>query len=188
MRTHDPDIRTRLVAWLGSRPESGRILHEVWIPFSHLRADVVEVNGSLTAFEIKSGADDLSRLREQTASFVKMFDHVTVVCDPRHTGGVLAISPPSCDVIEVAGDRDKFQMVRPAEAKTSPESWLQLRLLWRTELAKAATSAGIDPRRCTRGELRDRLLSVVPAAAISGLVREALRTRNLSDRRFGRRP
>jgi hypothetical protein len=91
-------------------------------------------------------------------------------------------------VIELAGDPDGFQVVRPAEAKTSPESWLQLRLLWRTELAKAAISAGINPRRSTRGELRDRLLSEVPAATVSGLVREALRARNLSDRRFGRRP
>ena len=184
MKTHDRDVRTSLVAWLKQRPGAGRILHEVWMPLSHHRADVVEVNGTLSAFEIKSGSDDLSRLPSQLASFGKLFDHLSIVCDVRHTNQVLDLAPNWCGILEAEESGASFHEVRSASLNPDLDSGLQLRLLWRDELLRAASSLGVDSRARTRAELRHELLTRLSAHEISSLVREALSARNLELRRF----
>ncbi|AOJ94374.1 hypothetical protein C6Q22_26660 [Burkholderia multivorans] len=62
---------------------------------------MVLANGKLSAFEIKSDIDDLSRLDGQIETFVKYFESVTIVCAPRHTAKVLTRVPSTVGVWEV---------------------------------------------------------------------------------------
>lgn len=48
------------------------------------RADIVEVNGSMNVFEIKSDLDNLDRLEKQIEDYKHCFDTVTIVTTAKH--------------------------------------------------------------------------------------------------------
>ncbi|KVT57338.1 hypothetical protein WK56_02915 [Burkholderia ubonensis] len=77
------------------------LISELCIADFGRRADLVLANGKLSAFEIKSDIDDLSRLDGQIDTFIKYFESVTIVCAPRHTAKVLTRVPPTVGVWEV---------------------------------------------------------------------------------------
>ncbi|HEF4751329.1 sce7726 family protein [Burkholderia multivorans] len=77
------------------------LISELCIADFGRRADLVLANGKLSAFEIKSDIDDLSRLDGQIETFVKYFESVTIVCAPRHTAKVLTRVPSTVGVWEV---------------------------------------------------------------------------------------
>ncbi|MBR8379020.1 sce7726 family protein [Burkholderia cenocepacia] len=77
------------------------LISELCIADFGRRADLVLANGKLSAFEIKSDIDDLSRLDGQIDTFVKYFESVTIVCAPRHTAKVLTRVPSTVGVWEV---------------------------------------------------------------------------------------
>ena len=180
-------MRDVLVRNLMHRPDRGRILQEFWIPLTDERADVVEVNGRLVAFEIKSGSDDLSRLPRQLKAFAKVFEEIIVVCDPRHTSEVLDSAQPWCGVVEAARtEKGELQLsvVRHPQANPQPDPELQLRLLWREELIPEVRGLGFKPRLLRRPELQEIILREYSAAQVSDLVRNRLRERDLSRRRW----
>jgi hypothetical protein len=73
---HDPDDATVLL----ERPIAG------W----KTRVDMVVVNDTTSAYEIKTDRDDLSRLRRQTDLSLAAFDRVFVVCSDAWADDVLA--------------------------------------------------------------------------------------------------
>ena len=46
------------------------------------RLDLLVINGTTEAYEVKTGYDDLERLPVQTTAYLSVFDRVNVVCDP----------------------------------------------------------------------------------------------------------
>jgi hypothetical protein len=46
------------------------------------RLDLLVINGTTVAYEIKTGYDNLERLATQTAAYLTVFDRVNIVCDP----------------------------------------------------------------------------------------------------------
>jgi hypothetical protein len=169
------------------RPNRGRILQEFWIPITDERVDVVEVNGRLVAFEIKSGSDDLSRLPRQLNAFSKLFEEIIIVCDPRHTSGVLDSAQPWCGVVEAARTQEaaiQLSVLRHPQANPQPDPELQLRLLWREELVPVVRGLGFKPKVLRRPELQEIIFREYSAAQVSDLVRDRLRERDLSRRRW----
>ncbi|WP_143277249.1 sce7726 family protein [Bordetella genomosp. 1] len=79
-----------------------RLLSELCVAQFARRADVVLINGHLSAFEIKGERDNLTRLPGQIATYLKHFERVTVVCAPCHTSAVLATVEEPVGVWEVS--------------------------------------------------------------------------------------
>ena len=186
MRSRDSDLRAALVAELTANPAPGRILHEMWVPPSNERADVVEVNGQLAAFELKSGSDDLSRLQRQLIAFSRIFEKVTVVCDPRHADAVDKLAPPWCGAMQAAWSEHgvTFTPLRLAQPNPGLDPAWQLRLLWREELLPAVKALGVKPMPIYHCDLREAILTSYSHEQVSALVRDRLRIRDLSRRRF----
>lgn len=191
----DPDIRSALLRRLkaGHDAVPTRLIEEFWIPVSHERADVVEVNGLLSGFEIKSARDGLARLPRQVAAFNAVFDRMSLVCDSRHLSGAAALVPSWWGVIlvEARGEAIWLQALREPGANPDPDPEARLRLLWKGELAAALTAGGLPCANQNRAQMRSTLAERVTADEIARIVRSALLSRPLDARRWGskaRRP
>lgn len=82
------------------------------------KADVVVLNGTSTAYEIKSERDSLARLRSQISNYRHVFATVNVVVSKSHLSAVLNATPEDVGVITLS-ERFRFQTVR--EAQNLPE-------------------------------------------------------------------
>lgn len=80
------------------------------------KADVVVLNGTSTAYEIKSERDSLSRLRNQIENYRQVFAAVNVVVSTSHLAEVLRIIPEDVGVITLS-ERYRFQTTRPPQNK-----------------------------------------------------------------------
>ncbi len=60
------------------------LINELTVDGMRNRTDLVLVNGSMHAIEIKTNSDSLNRLGEQIVAFKKHFDKLTVACGHRH--------------------------------------------------------------------------------------------------------
>ncbi|QDP09003.1 sce7726 family protein [Prescottella equi] len=86
------------------------------------RADVVVLNGTATAYEIKSERDSCQRLAGQLADYRAVFASVNVVTSPAQAESVLRIAPEDVGVL-VLSSRFCLQVVREAvdlPERTSP--------------------------------------------------------------------
>lgn len=78
------------------------------------KADVVVLNGTSTAYEIKSERDTLARLHNQISNYRQVFATVNVVTGKSHVSEVLKNTPEDVGVI-VLSDRFSFHEVRRPE-------------------------------------------------------------------------
>lgn len=79
------------------------------------KADVVLVNGTTTAYEIKTELDSLERLPKQLLSYCRVFDRVNVVTHRSLVARILTVAPAGVGVLELT-DRGAFRTVRAAES------------------------------------------------------------------------
>ncbi|RAZ31301.1 sce7726 family protein [Microbacterium sp. SMR1] len=77
------------------------------------KADVVVLNGTATAYEIKSERDSLARLPNQVAAYGEVFAAVNVVTSPSHVAHVLRLAPEWVGVIALS-EKFTLQVERPA--------------------------------------------------------------------------
>ncbi len=135
-----------------------------------------ELSGHIAGYEIKSAADNLSRLPRQVDLFGKVIDLMTVVCAPTHRRDATSIVPRWWGVM--LAERGVLTPVRQARPNPSVSIEWMLQLLWRHELEAAARSTGIrGTSRATRVQLAVRLASELNDVAAKALVRTVLRTR-----------
>lgn len=78
------------------------------------KADVVVLNGTSTAYEIKSERDSFQRLPSQLADYRSVFASVNVVTSPAQADEVLRLAPDDVGVL-VLSSRFRLQVVRAAE-------------------------------------------------------------------------
>ncbi|MFT4471442.1 sce7726 family protein [Arthrobacter sulfonylureivorans] len=90
------------------------------------KADVVVLNGTATAYEIKSERDSFQRLAGQLADYRSVFASVNVVTSPTQAETVLSIAPEDVGVL-VLSARFRLQIVR--EAVNLPERTSPLAIL-----------------------------------------------------------
>jgi hypothetical protein len=81
------------------------------------KADVVVLNGTSTAYEIKSERDSLSRLRNQLDSYRKVFAAVNVVASEVHLNDVLSAAPADVGVLVLSR---RFTLQTEREAVNDP--------------------------------------------------------------------
>lgn len=87
------------------------VLHELRAGAS--KADVVVLNGTSTAYEIKSERDSFQRLPSQLADYRSVFASVNVVTSPSQANEVLRLAPDDVGVL-VLSSRFRLQVARPA--------------------------------------------------------------------------
>lgn len=63
------------------------------------RVDLVVVNGTTTAYEVKSRFDSLARLTDQLDAYLRVFERVFVVCDKAKAQDVLGLARPEVGVM-----------------------------------------------------------------------------------------
>lgn len=180
-RMRDADVRAALLDHLESEfagdPET-LIIEELQTGPS--RVDVAVINGKMHGFEIKSDADTLKRLPEQSKSYGRLFDYITIVSGRHHNECARRLLPEWWG-ITVAEPCDPIALVeiRPACPNPSPDAMSAARLLWRSEvlflLEIAHQTAGIKSK--PKEILYRRLVDTCAPDELRHLVREQLKTR-----------
>ena len=97
-------------------PASTSLLSELRVWRS--RADLVMLNGTSTAYEIKTELDNLDRLKSQLDAYLRMFDIVQVVTCESQLPQLQAIIPPSVGII-LLSQKFSFQTVREPTANAA---------------------------------------------------------------------
>ncbi|WP_188009058.1 sce7726 family protein [Grimontia hollisae] len=104
----ESDIKARLINHLykkGRINSDSVVISELTISDFSRRVDLVVANqNGLTAYEVKSASDNLSRLTGQVDDYLRHFDKVIVVADTKHIKSTLQITPHNVGVIEISGD------------------------------------------------------------------------------------
>lgn len=88
------------------------IINELKFLDGKRRADLVEVNGSMNVYEVKSDLDTLDKLTEQFTDYKNSFDTVTVVTTKKHLSNVRGLLPNNVGIILV--DSEKASLIRKA--------------------------------------------------------------------------
>lgn len=98
------------------------------------RADLVYANGKLTAFEIKSKADSLTRWQSQCSAYLKVFDSVWLCCHNKHALKSIEVTPKEVGIIIVDDTKSGLAILREAKINKNIDPYYLSDLLWRIEL------------------------------------------------------
>lgn len=139
------------------------------------KADVVVLNGTSTAYEIKSERDSLARLQNQISNYRRVFASVNVVVSASHLREVLQATTDDVGVITLSA-RFRFQTARKAQnrpERTIPSAILEvLRIDEATEiLARLGYEVPTVPNTRIRFELGRIFSELDPAVAHDEMVK-----------------
>src|SRR6266571_2531438 len=124
--TNDDIIRSALVGELRDsyrRESHVIILEELGILHGAARIDLAVVNGMIHGYELKSDADTLQRLPEQTKIYNAVLDRVTLVTGKNHLHEAIKIVPDwwGLKLAKIAGSEGKVVFCDLREAEDNPE-------------------------------------------------------------------
>lgn len=121
------------------------VVDEFCLPGNTVRADLVAAGEELVGYEIKAGADRLTRLPRQIAGYGKVFARMNIVTVPVHLDAVLALVPAWWGVMLPTGRRADLQLhqVRAAELNPDRSVHAMCSLLCREELAAKLKQRGV---------------------------------------------
>ena len=184
-RLKDSDIRQAFhsqVLNLWHRDSDSLVLDELALQNGVVRADIVLVNGSLSAFEIKSDRDSLVRLAGQMESYSAVFDRVTMLTTSRHRRSVSRRVPKWWGIILCRSNDESeiaFETYRDTAPNPTRDSLAIAQLLWRSEARKLLSDLGIrtSSSRGTRAHLHSQLSEAMKLDDLSMAVRSCLKTR-----------
>ena len=148
------------------------------------KADLAILNGTSTAYEIKSERDSLARLSKQIGSYRKFFASVYVITGENHVASVLAIVPEDVGVLQLSR-RHQISTVRTAV--DLPERLCPLTVLDSLrvdEALRVLSLLGMElpsaPNTLLRTELKKSFAEIEPTALHRALVPTLKKTRDLS--------
>lgn len=141
------------------------------------RADLVHANGKLTAFEIKSYADTMSRWLGQQEDYLSSFDEVWLCCHSKHIEKALSQCNPMVGILLV-DDFSTIAVVRKAKNNLNVNSFNLAGFLWREELDDLARKNSIHVKSSHLiKEVRHILSDALPIGVIRNHVLECLKKR-----------
>lgn len=146
------------------------------------KADVVILNGSSTAYEIKSERDKLDRLQEQIAAYIQVFSVVNIISGENHLDSVSKGLPEDVGILLLT-DRFQISTIRDAienRNRIVPSVLFEsLRLNEaRQVLELCGTSLPAVPNTEERSLLRENFLRLRPEQAHDGMVTVLRSTRS----------
>jgi hypothetical protein len=183
---NDASIREALHSKLLKRQHSDPetlVVEELGLEHGTTRVDVATINGLLQGYEIKSDADDLSRLSNQINIYSKVFDKLTVIAGDRLASNCEMALPHWCGLVRCfAGPRGgkKFETIRAPCRNSDVEPLSVAMLLWRSEAVDVLRQLGNSPKLLRKS--RDILYSEIAHQLSLGEVREVV-TRALKQRK-----
>lgn len=171
-------IRTMIVAKcqvLGL--EDAKFIHELNLGRGKVRADVVALKNGVHGIEIKSKFDNLNRLRHQLAGYSKVFNSVTLVCDPKHNDEVYSLVPEWFGIVTYL-DSD-LVVIRPAKDNPLMRAEFVLDVLMKDELLSYALKFCEDKNLTNSrvAEIRGELLKTLSLKQVFELYENCLRIR-----------
>jgi len=124
------------------------VISEMVVDSWSRRADVVLANGKLSAFEVKSDFDTLSRLPGQLESYCAHFERVVVVITPRFVKKVEEIAPEGVGiwVMEADGSEGIREKRRARTVELTPDAAINLMTV--TDLRRLLTANGVSGIAC----------------------------------------
>lgn len=132
------------------------IISELAIANHVRRADLVILSkGKIIAFEIKSEADSLTRLKGQLTTFTSYFDKVIVVAAPKYASKIAKTTSPSIGVWEINGD--KIKTIAKGKLSKRIEGKFLINYLDYVDLKKLSTRLQIKPN-LPKSMLKNELL------------------------------
>lgn len=138
--------------------QTASVLNEVRIGSN--RADVVVLNGTSTAYEIKSERDSLSRLSTQLDSYRRVFASVVVVTSPKHVSELLDVCPPDVGILALS-PRYRLQVIREPEGSLRHVESLAIFDLLRSSEAKSILMRlGLNPPNVPNTQLRAEMSAI----------------------------
>lgn len=148
------------------------------------KADVVVLNGTATAYEIKSERDSLARLGSQVSAYKQVFAAVNVLTSPSHAQKVLREVPDEVGVL-VLSERFTLRTERPAVIDANRTNPLAMMDFVRTDEAFAilralAVETPDVPNTQVRGALHELFDGLDPSLVHQRMVETLRETRSQS--------
>lgn len=148
------------------------------------KADLAILNGTSTAYEIKSERDRLDRLEAQVVSYSEVFASVVVLCAEKHFQAVLSVVP---DFVGVSVLTERFQISSFRKGIDDPRRTKSVSILdavTRREAVMILEGLGVEvptvPNTQMYGTLRS-MFEMIPSEQIHGqMVRVLKSTRSLA--------
>lgn len=147
------------------------------------KADLVILNGTSTAYEIKSERDTLTRLINQVENYKRVFASVNVVVGERHVEGVQLVLPKDIGVLCLSR---RYSITTVRDAVDCPERICPVTVFESLRSAEAAAilkSLGVEvpavPNTRRHATMRALFADLAPAKLHPELVRTLRRTRDL---------
>ncbi|ENM1144040.1 sce7726 family protein [Pseudomonas aeruginosa] len=110
------------------------------------RADVVHANGKLSAFEIKSSADNLARWEGQQEAYLKCFDEVWLCCHSKHLQKSFDLTDRNVGLI-VVDDYASVAAIRHPRQNKKVDPFHLTGFLWREDIDSLAKEYGVEIRK-----------------------------------------
>ncbi len=107
----------------GDWKRSDALIPEYFVENASRRVDLVAINGTLRAYEIKSDVDHLTRLSGQLDTYSRYFESVTVVCTRKHLVPVLQQTDSSIGVLCVSNDGIEEHRATVTRQLTDNNAW-----------------------------------------------------------------
>ncbi|HDZ85240.1 MAG TPA: hypothetical protein ENH35_01660 [Candidatus Moranbacteria bacterium] len=145
------------------------------------KADAVVINGTSTAYEIKSEFDSFARLESQIKAYFQIFDHINVITSNSQSSKLKSILPDAVGIM-VLTDRNTISTIR--ESKSNKKNINQVTLfdsLRKEEYVKVVEEYyGTVPNVPNTQVYREckKLFSKIPSETAHDLTMKTLRKRN----------
>lgn len=175
-------VATKQALFLQHKGDAATVIfEELGIQNGFSRIDLAVVNGELHGFELKSDRDTLARLPQQTETYGRVFDRLTLVVGERHVRRAIEMVPDwwGIRVARVESDRVHFRDLKVAITNPSLDPISVATLLWRDEalllLEELGDATGM--RSKCRAEIYSTLGESVDLNNLRDRVRQCLRQR-----------
>jgi hypothetical protein len=175
-------VATKQALLLQHKGDSATVIfEELGVQHGLSRIDLAVVNGELHGFELKSDRDTLARLPEQTETYGRVFDRLTLVVGERHLRRAVEMVPDwwGIRVARVESGELQFSDLKVAINNPSLDARFVAMLLWRDEaldlLQEVGHTKGVQSK--CKAEIYDLLVDLISLDELRDRVRARLRQR-----------
>ena len=174
----DSDIRKILIEYIKTTERvTTRVFQEKSIGSSI--CDVMTVGDGLTGYEIKSDADNYSRLTSQVSAYNKFFDRNYIVVSASHQASAYDKVPDCWGILCIT--EDSIAEHRSAKINKQVSRRSQLSILWKLELQNLLAKNNLPMYALKeKGYLADRIAEAVDNVTLGKQIVEELLRRDYS--------
>ncbi len=194
MLLDDKAIRNLLLERLNSY-KNCCVYEEVTVPSGKARADLVAVNGHVTAYEIKSDHDSLYRLGNQIAEYDLNFERNFIVVGEKFSSKIESIVPKYWGIVVVHGNtHDQLKMSFIRQAKLNPNLSFNsfLGMLTSDQVKYLAKKIDVETNKISKTGIqkmfKQEVIKYISAHSTKGMkvelkrvIREVLKGRNIRE-------